>query len=448
MTLQQRIILLTVSSSIFFEALDIAIVNLAMPLIQQDFGISSEEVQWVQTLYILFYGGFLILGGKLADIAGRRLIFIIGSAIFLITSFGAGLAPSFQSLVVLRAIQGIGAAFVIPSAFSIVTNTFVEPISRNKAIGIFGSFAAIGSGSGLSIGGLIATYFGWEWIFFINVPVIGIAIVLAYLYIPKDVLPERQHRPDVVSGVILTLMILVLTYFIHEIPSLIRELPVFSAFLVAVIFMGWWLRRRLKRPDPLIKLSLFKKRAPLAGYSTMLLLGAFFSGYLFLISMIFQLNLRFTAAQAGFILLPFSILSAIVSKYWLPGLMRRISVWNGALIGMGLMAGGGMTLIAAILFSNTIFLTVSSALFVTGTGIAVCFMTLNVLVISDIPETDHGLAGSIGTMSFFFGGSIGLTLIGLAMQLTPGYGLPAWLLFSYAMAGVLCLLLAKPRRIR
>jgi MFS family permease len=165
MITRKNLILITASTGIFFEALDIAIINLAMPLIQTEFVLTTDTVQWLQTLYVLIYGGFLILGGKASDIIGRKFIFISGCTLFLLTSLGAGLSTSFELLAIFRAIQGLAAALMMPSALSIITNTFTQKQERSKAVGIFSSFAAIGSGSGLSLGGLIATYWGWKWVF-------------------------------------------------------------------------------------------------------------------------------------------------------------------------------------------------------------------------------------------------------------------------------------------
>ena len=446
MTIRDKIILLVVSTGILFEALDIAIVNLAMPLIQQEFVLTSDTVQWTQTLYILFYGGFLIIGGKMADIVGRKKIFMLGSGIFLATSLGAGLSPGFDSLLLCRAFQGLGAALVIPSSFSIVTNTFVEPQIRNKAIGIFGSFAAIGSGSGLALGGLIATYFGWKWIFFINVPVIGIAMILSQLYIPSDRYTKSDTKPDVLSGVVLTSMVLIVTYLIHEVRR-VGEYPLmFTVLFFSAIAMGAIFLLRARRPNALIQFSLFKKREPVTAYAVMLCMGAFFSGYLFLIAMVLQLQVGLSAARSGLVLLPFSVLSAIVSKAVLPGLLKRISIWPGAILGMSLMTLGGCGLLAGVHSNGNMILLMVSAACVTGTGIAVCFMTLNVLAVRQIPEENHGLATSLGTTAFFLGGGLGLGLIGMAMQFFKGFEMPSSLLSFFAALGVVILAINYPRQ--
>src|SRR5262249_29643979 len=152
----------------------------------QYFNLANDEVQWVQTLYILLYGAFLLLGGKLADTIGRRKTFVIGNVLFLATSLSAALSVNFTMLVLSRAIQGIAAALMMPSALSIITNTFTNSSERGRAIGIFGAFAAVGSASGMSVGGLIATYFGWQSVFLINVPVISTTLLLTFLYIDRS----------------------------------------------------------------------------------------------------------------------------------------------------------------------------------------------------------------------------------------------------------------------
>jgi EmrB/QacA subfamily drug resistance transporter len=446
---RQTIVLLVVSSSIFFEALDIAIINLAIPLIQKDFSLTSDTVQWLQTLYVLFYGGLLIMGGKLADLTGRKKIFMAGSLIFLLTSLGAGLSPSFEVLALCRAFQGLGAALVMPSAMSIITNTFTETNARNKAIGIFGSFAAIGSGSGLSIGGLIGTYWGWPWVFFINVPVIALALILAQIYIVPDETDKPKTKADILSGVVLTLTIVQFTYLIHELKN-IQHQPFLLILLVIGTAVGLkiFLSRNLNQENPLIDFSLLKSSSLVTGNSTVLMMGAFFTSYLFLISLIMQTEMNLTAANAGLILFPFSILSAIVSKSLLPLLLKRISMKQMGIMGMFLMTLGGVLLFISVAMQYNMFFLLLSAACVTGTGIAICFMSLTVIAIEDISAEHHGFASSLTNTCFFIGGGIGMAFIGLSMQLTLGTNslfLPLILLTVYAFIG-LCWLTVRHKR--
>jgi MFS family permease len=310
---RKQIILIVASTAIFFEALDIAILNLAIPLMQQQFHLEPESIQWVQTVYVLFYGGFLVIGGKLCDTIGRKKIFMSGAALFLFTSLGAGLSPNFIVLTVFRALQGLAAAMVMPSALSVITNTFTEPRERNRALSIFSSFAAIGSGCGLALGGIVATYLGWRWIFFINVPVITVALVLAYRFIDKDVVAGERRFPDIISGFLLTLIIVLISYVVHNLPGFSQHYKLLAG-AVTIIIAGcyFFMRRERKQQEPLIDFSLFRSTGTITGNGITVLLGAFFLSYLFLLSLILQQNIHFSAAQAGLILFPFSMCSFIV----------------------------------------------------------------------------------------------------------------------------------------
>lgn len=442
---RNTIILLAVSSSIFFEALDIAIINLAIPLIKSDFNLTGETVQWVQTLYVLFYGGFLIVGGKLSDVAGRKNIFVIGSALFLITSLGAALASSFEILCAFRAVQGLGAAFVMPAAFSIITNTFQDPVARTKALGIFGSFAAIGSGSGLSLGGIIATYFGWQWVFYINVPVISISLLFAYIYIPADQKVKSENTPDYLTGIFLTLSILILTFLVHDLKNVMHHLYATLIMLAAMVLMIRSIIRRSKSENALIDFKIFNTVSTRTGNGVMFLMGAFFTGFLFTISLVMQSYMGFSAAKSGLLLLPFSILSAIVSKSILPRVLKRISMYQGGILGMLLMTSGGILLFLGIRLDYNLVVVLLSVACVTGTGIAVCFITLNVIALRDIPENNHGLASSFIQTCFFFGGGLGLSILTLFMDTDQPLYIPSLILTTYAFLGVLWLLIAKSR---
>jgi EmrB/QacA subfamily drug resistance transporter len=444
---RKTFILLSVSCGIFFEALDIAIVNLAIPLIQKDFVLPGDTVQWMQTVYVLFYGGFLILGGKLADTLGRKKIFLIGSGIFLLTSLGAALASSFLILCTARALQGLGAALVMPAAFSIITNTFQEPTERSKALGIFGSFAAIGSGSGLSLGGLIATYFGWQWIFFINVPVITLSMIGAYFMIDADHLLTQRKRIDVLSGIVLTAGILMLTFVVHDLKNLHENYVSLIFLLIMSTLCGWIFMRRSKMQDPLIQFEIFNNPMTLTGNGVMVLMGAFFTGYLFTISMVLQSYMHFSAAKAGLLLVPFSVLSAIVSKSLLPPFLKKIGVVKGAILGMALMSMGAIMLLIAMAFNFSLVLVLVSVACVTGTGIAVCFITLNVIVLQQIPEQHHGLGSSFTNTCFFLGGGMGLSILGVFLPKDPSVfpWVSVMVLGSYAIAGVVWLKAVQSR---
>lgn len=385
---KKNLVLIIASTGVLFEALDIAIVNLAMPLIQQYFGLANDEVQWVQTLYILLYGAFLLVGGKLADTIGRRKTFVIGNVLFLATSLSAAFAVNFQMLVVSRAIQGIAAAFMMPSALSIITNTFTDGPERGRAIGIFGAFAAIGSGSGMSVGGLIATYFGWQSVFLINVPVIATTLLLTFMYIDRG--DSRSWKPN----------------------------SIFRSFVPTSLF---------RIPDAML------------GASVMMLLGAFFTGFLFLVSMLLQNNMQFSAAYAGMLLFPFSLLSALTSKLALPYLMRKMVVHQAAVLGMMLMVIGSLLIVASMTFNYNLPMLLFSFACVSGVGMAICFTTLTVLSVQKVPAGHHGVMTGLCTTLYFLGGGAGLGTLAIIMDETSGNTisqLPVVVLMMFAVAAV------------
>jgi MFS family permease len=366
--------------------------NLAMPLIQQDFQLGSDQVQWVQSWYILLYGGFLIVGGKLADHIGRRKTFVIGNVLFLLTSLGAALSTSFEMLVALRAIQGIGAALIMPSALSIITNTFTDPTRRAKAVGVFSAFAAVGSGSGMSIGGMIATWFGWQSVFLINIPVIATTLLLTYLYIDKE-----QGRK-------------------FALPE------IFTSFVPSSLF---------RIPDAMLAVGV------------MMLLGAFFTGFLFLVSMLLQNNMHYSAAYAGLLLFPFSLLSAVSAKFAPSFLLRKMFVYQAAILGMMLMGVGAILIVAAMSWGYNLWLLMLAFACVSGVGMAVCFTTLTVLSVQKVPASQHGVISGLCTTAYFVGGGLGLTVLSAVMGTTQGNTitqLPIVVLMLFAVAGVVGLM--------
>ncbi|QNK61587.1 MFS transporter [Pedobacter sp. PAMC26386] len=414
---KKNLILIIASMGIFVEALDIAIINLTIPSIQSQFNISNDQVQWLQTLYVLLYGGFLIIGGKLSDVIGRKTIFIIGAALFLLTSLGAGLSGSFGILAFYRAVQGLAAALIMPSALSIVTHTFTEKHERSKAIGIFSSFAAIGSGSGLSIGGIISTYWGWHWVFLINVPILAIVIVTSWYYLDADQKRDTTKAPDLISGFLLVASLLMLSYGVHELGNIQKHYLQLTALAIAIaICMKLLFTRLTTLKDPLIDLSIFRSRTVITANGVFFLLGSFWTGYLFVISLLLQKDMSFSAAKSGLLLVPFSVLSALVSKFALPIIMKRLDIAKTGLLGMLMMLISAILLAGSLIAGHSLLLILLSAAFASGLGITISYTGLSVLSIQDIPSQHYGLASSIATTSYFLGAGIGLSILTLFMS--------------------------------
>lgn len=414
---KEQLILILACTSVFIEALDIAILNIAFPLIQTYFPYENETLQWLQTIYVLFYGGFLILGGKLADALGHKRLFLLGSFFFLMASLGAGLSSSFASLLCFRALQGLAAALAIPSSVAIIRNTFEQEEKKNQALGLFSSFAGIGSGIGLALGGIIATYLGWQWVFFINLPIVSAVLLLGFYYIPTDKSTRPAGTADFTMGITLTIVAILASYFIHDLANF-QQHPVTLLIILGLIVAGSILFFRLNRQaaSPLIDIRLFSHKKTALGNINTFLLGAIFFSYLVLFPLYVQQHLRLSAAQTGMILFPFSLLSALTAKLLIPRLFKKLGILNTGLIGMGLLLFGALFFALATVSSNVYLLLFFSLVCMSGLGIAVSYPSLAVLALQEIPGDQQGLAAGINQTAYFLGAGFGLSLIALVMQ--------------------------------
>ncbi|SJZ98815.1 Predicted arabinose efflux permease, MFS family [Chitinophaga eiseniae] len=416
--MEKRIILTVACMAIFFEALDVSVLNMALPGMQTYFHFGPDAIQWVQTVYVLMYAGFVLLGGRLSDTMGRRKIFITGAFLFVLASLGAGFSMSFAWLLVCRGLQGLGVALAIPAAMAIISHTFTVPAEKNRAFGIFGAMAGIGFATGLAIGGLISAWMGWQWVFFINVPVIGAAILLAYRFIPRDRQPEAKQDSNLLSGILITLLLMLTAWLIHDLGHIAAHPAGFVLLLAVLLTVGvYFVKRERVHASPLVDFDLFRLKGVITGNVGATLLGSTFLPYVFLLTLYLQEALGFSSSTAGLLLFPFSILSGLISKYLLPHLFHRLGVTRTGIAGSCFMLGG-------ILFFGLSYFTawhlpfmLLAVLCINSLGMSITFPAITILAIQAVPETQHGLASGINGTCNAMGGGLGLSLVGLMMQL-------------------------------
>jgi EmrB/QacA subfamily drug resistance transporter len=294
------LVLAVVGAAFFMTILDVAIVNVAIPSIQRDLHIKESTVQWVITAYAITFGGFLLLGGRMADLLGRRRIFIVGLVLFTVASLLCGLASSAGVLIGARALQGVGAAIISPAALSIVTTTFSEGAERNKALGIWGALGGSGAAVGVLLGGILTKYLGWEWIFFVNVPVGALVFALTRPIVPESHADLGHRRFDATGAISVTGGIALLVYAISKAPDvgwatgrtiglLIASAVILAAFVV-------WERRTTA---PLVPFSIFHIRTLTGANAVGLLLGATIYANFFILTLYVQGVLGWSALKTG-----------------------------------------------------------------------------------------------------------------------------------------------------
>src|SRR6266536_2218742 len=288
------LVLAVVGAAFFMTILDVAIVTVAIPSIQKDLHIAESTVQWTLTAYAITFGGFLLLGGRVSDLLGRRIVFVWGLALFTAASLACGLATSAGMLIAARAVQGIGAAIISPAALSIVTTTFREGAERNKALG--GSGAAVG----VLLGGILTRYLGWEWIFFVNVPVGVLVLALTRPIVPESHADLGHRRFDVPGAISVTAGLALLVYAISKAPDVgwgsgrTIGLLVLSAAILAA-FVVW----ELRVTAPLTPFSVFRIRSLTAANVVGLMLGAVIYANFFLLTLYVQQILDWSALRTG-----------------------------------------------------------------------------------------------------------------------------------------------------
>ncbi len=393
----------------FMTVVDLTIVNTALPTIGRDLYFSATNLQWVATAYALTFGGFLLLGGRAADLLGRRRVLMAGLGVFAAASLACALATGDGFLIGARAVQGLGAALMVPAALSIVMNMFAEGTERNKALGIWGALAASGATVGLVAGGLLTRYAGWQYIFYLNVPTAIATLVLVPRAVPESRLTTERPRFDVLGAVVGTGGIVALVYAISQAPQYgwgatrtVAVLAAAAALLVAFPVI------ESRTKDPILPLSIFHLRSLAGANVAGLLLGGSFFAFFFVGTLYMQQVLHYSALQSGLAWLATSITSVALA-----GLSQYLVTRIGPKVVMAI----GMTLIAAgVLWATQVPVhgryvgNLFGPLLVAGAGTAFAFIAISIAGLAGVEEHRAGLASGLLNTTQQVGGAIGIAI--------------------------------------
>jgi EmrB/QacA subfamily drug resistance transporter len=431
------IILLLVCLAQFMVILDATVVNVALPSIQKDLGLSENNLQWIVNAYTLLFGGFLLLGGRAGDLLGRKRLFLAGVVVFTAASLLNGLAVNSGMLIGSRALQGLGAAFISPAALSIISTTFAEGKERGKALGIWAAIASGGSAVGLVLGGVLTEAFSWPWIFFINVPVGVIAFILSFRLIPesKDETAERSF--DVAGAVTATAGLMTLVFAIVKAQSQgWTSVRTIGEFVVAVVLLVAFVVIELRSTAPLVRLDIFRVRSLTAANVVMLLVASGLFAMFFFNSLYIQRVLGYGPLKAGLAFLPFTggimISAGIASQY-----AAKLGVRLVASVGIVITAVGLLWL-TQIPVHGTYVKDVLPPILLTSFGMGLVFVVLTLVATTGLDDTDQGLASGIFNTSQQIGGALGLAILAtIAASHSSGGTQKAGLVhgFNWAFAG-------------
>jgi EmrB/QacA subfamily drug resistance transporter len=395
--------------SFFMTIVDLAIVNVALPTIGQKLQFSEANLQWVVTAYGLTFGGFLLLGGRAADLLGRRRVLMIGLAVFTAASLGCGLATTDSFLIAMRGVQGLGAAIILPAALSIVMDMFQEGAERNKALGIWGGIGASGATVGLIAGGVLTRYAGWEYIFYLNVPIGAVSLLLAPRVVPESKLATARRRYDPFGAITVTGGLLLLVYAFSEAPQVgwgaartVIELAVSAALLVAFLAI------ETRVEAPLMPLGIFRLKTLAGANAVGLLLGGSFFAYIFVGTLYMQQVLGYSALKTGLAWLATSITSVAFAGLS-QALVTRGSVKLVMAMGMALI-GGGLLWTTQAPVDGGFWRNLVGPFVVTGLGTAFAFIPISIAGLAGVARHEAGLASGLLNTSQQLGGAIGVAV--------------------------------------
>ena len=405
----------------FMVILDVAIVNVALPSIKSDLGFSQANLQWVISAYAILFGGVLLLGGRLADLLGRRRLFVAGLALFAASSLLCGIAWSEGSLIGFRAVQGLGGALLAPAALSLLMTTFAEGRERNLALGIYGAASGSGAAAGVLLGGLLTSYLSWSWIFFINVPVGVAAIALTPLLLQESRAGLGHRHFDFLGAATVTSGLMLLVYAMTRATSdgwttgttlglLAGSLALVLAFVVI----------ELRSPAPLLPMRLFRSRTLSAANATMAVVGGVVFSEFFLLTLYLQDVLHYSAVESGVAFIGFALTVVVLSNV-AQVVVGRLGV--RATLTAGLLASAAsVAWLTRLPVDGHYFWDLFPAFVLGGAGMGFSFVPVTIASLTGVERSDAGVASGLINTSRQIGGAIGLAAVtAIAASSTSAY---------------------------
>ncbi|MBB6735563.1 MFS transporter [Cohnella zeiphila] len=401
--------LLILAVSQLVMALDYTIIFVAMPSLGEELGFSANNLQWVVSAYSLVFGGFLLIGGRLSDLLGRRRMFMIAMALFGLGSLLGGASESQLMLIIARGLQGFGGALLSPATLSLIMSNFEEGAERNRAMGVWASMGGVGMSLGLLLGGVLTSYVGWEATFFVNVPIAVFTIALAPIVLKESINISHSKHFDVAGTVSVTAGMLSIVYYLIQSPvEGWLSLSTFPFVLVGVALLVAFVVIELRSAEPLISFRLFRNRNLTGAVLTAFLFSASFGTLYYFLTLYTQDVLHYSAVQSGFTFLPLTI-SALLGVRLINVMLAKVGVAGTIATGMAIGAVG--FLILTQLSTNGSAWGVIPGIVIVGIGQAFVFTTMFIAGGTGIAPKEQGVASAVISTGQQIGGAIGLAVI-------------------------------------
>ncbi|MGH2895473.1 MAG: MFS transporter, partial [Solirubrobacteraceae bacterium] len=394
----------------FMTVMDLTIVNTALPTIGRELHFSQSSLLWIVTAYELAYGGFLLLGGRAADLLGRRRVIIAGLAVFTAASLGASMADSETVLIAMRATQGVGAAMFLPAALSTVRNMFAEGAERNKALGIWGALAALGATAGLVFGGLLTRFAGWQYVFLLNVPVGVVSLLLIRRIVPETRVDTARRRFDPLGAVTVTGALVVIAHAIAQAPRVGWGQPrTIAELAIGAALLGAFLAIERRGEAPLMPLRIFRLQTLAGANAVGFLLGASFYSFIFIGTLYMQQVLGFSALQGGFAWAASGIASMLFAGIS-QALVTKISAKLVMAFGMTVLGVGIFWTAQAPVHGHFLGDLFGPFMVAVGMGTAFTFIPIQIAALAGVSEREAGLASGLIYTSQELGGALGIAI--------------------------------------